>query len=352
MKKIVVLIVALLLLPLPVFSANAAGTATVSVELTAIGCGYLVAPVQVETDGSLRASEALLRVLADHGYTAFYGGSPESAFYLAYVADGTKSGSFNGYRAAAAEYPVENPRALGIKTRIPEKVSAYLEKNADYFDPADYETSFSGYIGEFVYTNGSGWMYSLNGAFRQQDLSSVRLAPGDTLRLIYSLWYGADVGGAEPTLQAAFNAALAEAETEPTTAEPTTAEPITTEPTTAEPTTAAVTTETTTVEHTTAAPITTEPAATEPTTAAPTTTEPAAAETTTEKPTETEAETATEETSAPETSETASAEEEIIAPPTQTKRTHLYWIIPAAAAVPVTALAVVIIMKKHKENAK
>ena len=124
MKKIVVLIIALLLLPLPVFSANAAGTATVSVELTAIGCGYLVAPVQVETDGSLRASEAVLRVLADHGYTAFYGGSPESAFYLAYVADGTKTGSFNGYRAAAAEYPVENPRSLGIKTRIPEKVSA------------------------------------------------------------------------------------------------------------------------------------------------------------------------------------------------------------------------------------
>jgi hypothetical protein len=328
MKKIVVLIVALLLLPLPVFSANAAGTATVSVELTAIGCGYLVAPVQVETDGSLRASEAVLRVLADHGYTAFYGGSPESAFYLAYVADGTKSGSFNGYRTAAAEYPVEKPRSLGIKTRIPEKVSAYLEKNADYFDPADYETSFSGYIGEFVYTNGSGWMYSLNGSFRQQDLSSVRLAPGDTLRLIYSLWYGADVGGAEPSLQAAFNAALAEAETEPTTVEPTTVEPTTAEPTTAEPTTA------------------------EPTTAAPITTEPTTAEPTTEESTGTEAETTPEETSAPETSETASAEGESVAPPAQTKRTHLYWIIPAAAAVPVTALAVVIVLKKHKENAK
>ena len=340
----------LLLLPLPMLPANAAGTATVSVELTAVGCGYLVAPTQVETDGSLRASEAVLRVLADHGYTAFYGGAPESAFYLAYVADGTKTGSFNGYRCAAAEYPVENPRALGIRTRIPEKVSAYLKKNADYFDPADYETSFSGYIGEFVYTNGSGWMYSLNGAFTQRDLSSVRLAPGDTLRLIYSLWYGADVGGAEPTLQAAFNAALAEAE--PTTAEPTTVELTTAEPTTAEPTTAVVTTETTTVEPTTAAPVTTEPAETEPTTAAPTTTEPAAAETTAEKPTETAAETVSEETTAHDTSESTMAQTETVAPSAETKRTYLYWIIPAAAAVPVTALAVVIIMKKHKENAK
>ena len=345
----------LFLLPLPVLPANAAGTATVSVELSAVGCGYLVAPVQVETDGSLRASEAVLRVLADHGYTAFYGGSPESAFYLAYVADGTKTGIFNGYRCAAGDYPVANPRSLGIRTRIPEKVSAYLEKNADYFDPADYETSFSGYIGEFVYTNGSGWMYSLNGAFKQRDLSSVRLAPGDTLRLIYSLWYGADVGGAEPTLQAAFNAALAEADTaaESTTAEPTTAEPTTAEPTTAEPTTA----EPATAQPTTVQPTTAEPTTAEPTTAESTTAEPTTAEPTTEPTTAapTTAEPTTEETTAgttaPDASETA-AEGETVNSSAEGKRTNLFWIIPAAAAVPVTALAVVIIMKKHKENAK
>ena len=340
----------LFLLPLPVLPANAAGTATVSVELSAVGCGYLVAPVQVETDGSLRASEAVLRVLADHGYTAFYGGSPESAFYLAYVADGTKTGSFNGYRSAAGDYPVANPRSLGIRTRIPEKVSAYLEKNADYFDPADYETSFSGYIGEFVYTNGSGWMYSLNGAFLQRDLSSVRLAPGDTLRLIYSLWYGADVGGAEPSLQAAFNAALAaqETTTEPPTTTPPETQPVTAESTAAEPTTAApTTTEPTTAQSTTetaAEPPSTEESTTQAASDAETTaaeaSETEAAETSeTEATTKTETEPAAEEISASETADPADGA-------TQPKHTYLYWVIPAAAAGVTAAFAVVIVKKK------
>lgn len=360
----------------PVLPARAAGTATVSVDLSAIGCGYLVSPTQVETDGTLKASEAVLQVLADHGYTAFYGGSPSDSFYLAYIADGKKTGSFNGYRCAAEEYPVKRAKRLGIKTRIPENVSAYLEANADYFDPADYETNFTGYIGEFVYTNGSGWMYALNGAFAQKDLSSVLLAPGDTLQLKYTLWYGADVGGAEPALQAAFDAAMAaqetttaesttaetttetttvetttaETTTEITTAETSTVETTTAETTTAETTTAETTTaETTTAETTTAETTTAEMTTSETTTAESTTVESTTAETTTAEATTAETTTAETTTAETMTEETTTVEETTLQADAPANKTSPYWVIPAAAAVPVTALAV-IIYKKHKQK--
>ena len=207
--------------------ARAAGTATVSVEAFSVGGGYLAQPAKLETDGSLRASVAVLSLLAQNGLTAFYGGTPENGFYLAYVASGAAAGSFNGYRCASSSYPPASPRALSFATAIDPAVKAYLTDHADYFDETDYETNFSGYLGEFVYTNGSGWMYTLNGSFTQKPLSDVYLRPGDTLRVRYTLYFGADLGGAEPALQKSFDdyiAAWAQPETtlppEPQTAAP------------------------------------------------------------------------------------------------------------------------------------
>ena len=331
-KYLIIIYIAALLLP--VLSARAAGTATVSVELYAIGCGTLVPPAGIETDGTLRASEAVLQVLAENGYTAFYGGSPADSFYLAYIADGGKTGSFNGYRGAGEAYPAENPKPLGITAHIPEKVSAYLTAHADYFDPADYETNFAGYLGEFVFTNGSGWMYTLNGAYLQRDLSSVLLQPGDTLTLKYTLWYGADVGGAEPAVQAAFDAAMAQ--TEATTAAPA---PETTAPAVTEPGTTAAPAATEPPEHTAAATEdTAETSTVEATTVEATTAEATTAESTTEESTTAADLSGTDASDAPaaETNET-------------NDKTYFYWVIPAAAAVPVTALAVIII-KKHKQK--
>ena len=340
-KYLIIIYIAFLLCPL--LPARASGTATVSVELYAIGCGVPVPPTGIETDGTLKASEAILQVLADSGYTAFYGGSPSDSFYLAYIADGDKSGSFNGYRCASGLYPVTQPKRLGISTRIPEKVSAYLTANADYFEPADYETNFAGYIGEFVYTNGSGWMYTLNGAYLQRDMASVCLQPGDTLTLKYTLWYGADVGGAEPAVQSAFDAALAAMDAGTTEAPPETTTQITTaEITTEERTTAQSTTEAhITEERTTEASTTQESTTAESTTEESTTEESTTEESTVQESTTAEPPAGTDASEAPaaETNETNE---------TKTK-TYLYWVIPAAAAVPVTALAVVI-FKKHKQK--
>ncbi len=353
LKKLLlsIIIICLAAVCVPRMPVRAAETCTVSVEAVPIGRGYLVAPTQVETDGTLRASEAVLRLLAENGYTAYYGGTPENNFYLAYVADGNKTGGYNGYTCASALYPVAQPKGLNIRTDISAPLKAYLSAHALYFDETDYETNYKGYLGEFVYSDGSGWMFSLNGRFLQQDLASVRLRPGDTLRVQYTLCLGADVGGATPAEQQAFDAAMREltAANEPTTAanEPTTAAP---EPTTAkqEPTTAKQEPTTAKQEPTTAKQEPTaaeqEPTAAEP---EPTLSEP---EPTLSEPAKTPSELpGTDGSTLPPPA--ASAENTADGPaPAEDGRKNLIPVISAAAAVPVAAAAVIIVTKIRKKK--
>ena len=412
MKKIfsVFLILYILIFFLPAGRVFAADTATLSVELDVIGCGDLIPPTDVPADGTGRASDAILRLLAENGYTCFYGGAPEDSFYLAYIADGDKTGSYNGYQSAAPLYPVDAPKKLNIRTNIAPKLKTYLSTHTAFFDETDYETNSAGYLGEFVYTNDSGWMYTLNGDFKQKDLGSVYLKPGDVLRVQFTLCLGLDLGGgADPAAQAAFNAQVgdpattANAETtaahavsttrapaHPAISVPTTAAPSTTrQATTAPSTTRQTTTAPPTAPQTTTAPSTTRQAATPPSTTRQTTTTPSttlqtttapttARQTTTAPPATAATEAVSETTAAPETATapvsetpaTAAVSEEGTAPsagqntqpaaqqltepaslpiaPAEKKR--IYWFIPVAAAVPVTAAAVMIIAKKSKEK--
>lgn len=402
MKKIlnVFLIVFILQLFLPAGRVFAAGTAKVSVETDVLGCGDLIAPTEIPADGTGRASEALLRLLADHGYTCFYGGAPENAFYLAYIADGDKTGSYNGYKSSAQLYPPAAPKKLKIRTNIAPKLKAYLTANTSFFDETDYEMNSPGYLGEFVYTNESGWMYCLNGDFTQKDLGSVYLRPGDELRLQFTLCLGLDLGGnADAAAQAAFNAAVGDPATDPATTRAATtarapAHPAFTVPAMTRP---ATTRPATTQPATTQPPTTAQPAATQPpaTTQPPAATAPRttmAATTTTQQtspPTTvasaqqtTAAAPATDGTAAPtavppqpestaipesaahpvteEPATAAPAQETTAAPPqlsepappevSPAEKKHKYWIIPATAAVPVTAMTVIIIVKKIKEK--
>lgn len=51
-------------------------------------------------------------------------------------------------------------------------------------------------LGEFAYTQGSGWMYSVNGTlYAGKGLSNYYLNDGDTLYLRFTLAYGKDIGG-------------------------------------------------------------------------------------------------------------------------------------------------------------
>ena len=173
------------------------GKATWSVELFTIGCGYLVEPVERDILEGENTAQALLRLLHDSGYIAFYGGSDQSAFYLAYIADGDNPNeNYNGYRSSRLVYGVPaSPKQLDLEPEIPAVLFSPLSRSMDYFDDQDYQ-NWTGTIGEFVFTNGSGWMYCINHVFPNVSFADSYLSDGDVIRVQLTLGFGADIGGA------------------------------------------------------------------------------------------------------------------------------------------------------------
>ena len=138
------------------------------------------------------AAAQLVRMLSECGFVSYCGGSLDSSFYLAYIADGTESASrYNGYSRFGNP---SAPRALDIEPSIPSVLTPHLESTMTYFDPNDY-ANWRGHLGEFVISNGSGWMYSVNNIFPNVGFADCYLSDGDVVRVQFTLGYGADIGG-------------------------------------------------------------------------------------------------------------------------------------------------------------
>lgn len=174
------------------------GQAVWSVELFTIGSDYLVEPVYQDIREGESSADALLRLLREQGYVAYYTGTPSSGFYLAYIGDGDKTNKrYNGAVNSQSVYgSPASPRKLDISSAIPSFLRPLLEKTMNYFNARDYEENSEGYLGEFVYTNGSGWMYSVNHVFPNVSFADTYLSDGDVVRVQFTLAYGADIGGA------------------------------------------------------------------------------------------------------------------------------------------------------------
>lgn len=168
------------------------GSAVWSIELFTAGCGYLIAPTVQDVLEGETAAEALVRLLRENGYVCYYGGTPKAGFYLSYIAGGNNaSASYSGYKRC--ELPAA-PKALTLAPRIPSILTPHLQSTMTYFDPDDYE-NWGGHIGEFVFTNGSGWMFSVNHVFPNVGFSDTYLSDEDIIRVQFTLAYGADIGG-------------------------------------------------------------------------------------------------------------------------------------------------------------
>lgn len=169
------------------------GNAVWSVELFTIGCGYLVKPVEVPVYEGETAAEQLVRLLHNSGYVGYYGGTVKSSFYLAYIADGTAAGAkYNNYQKSGVP---ANPKKLNLSPKIPEILIPHLKSTMTFYDPEDYKKNWSGYLGEFAFTNGSGWMYSVNNIFPNVGFADCYPSDGDVIRVQFTLGYGADIGG-------------------------------------------------------------------------------------------------------------------------------------------------------------
>ena len=201
------------------FAAFADGTVFVTLDASVLGAGTLgTAEVAVE-DGDA-AAKAVLSALDRMGYSAFYSGTPESGFYLAYIASGDCAGTYQGYTGA----PSSSPRALSISVNIPGYIADFAKSRCDYFEENDFAENFAPYLGEFCFTNLSGWVYSLNGVHASRAMSDVAVTDGDAIRVSFTLVLGDDLtlSPNEETTAAAAISPPTEPPTETTAAPPVT----------------------------------------------------------------------------------------------------------------------------------
>ncbi len=116
------------------------------------------------------AAYAILAMLREFGYEADYARSPDEGFYLRRIS-----------RGGMTDY-AQIPDALWQKI-LDDGLSLTGQHSANS-------------LGEFDYTQGAGWMYSINGTlYAGKGLSNYYLSDGDTLYLRFTLAYGKDIGG-------------------------------------------------------------------------------------------------------------------------------------------------------------
>ena len=150
-----------------------AGSVDVVLDATTIGLGILDTGTLDIVEGETAAS-VLLRFLQERGYEPDYQGSTTMNFYLRRISRGDIA-----YHANVPEHLWELILRDGITTN----------------DNYDRDS-----IGEFDYTQGSGWMYSINGTlYEGTGMSGYKVRNGITIYVRFTLSYGKDIGGYDST---------------------------------------------------------------------------------------------------------------------------------------------------------
>ena len=150
-----------------------AGSVDVVLDATTIGLDILDTGTLDIVEGETAAS-VLLRFLQERGYEPDYQGSTTMNFYLRRISRGDIA-----YRANVPEHLWELILRDGITTN----------------DNYDRDS-----IGEFDYTQGSGWMYSINGTlYEGTGMSGYKVRNGITIYVRFTLSYGKDIGGYDST---------------------------------------------------------------------------------------------------------------------------------------------------------
>lgn len=147
------------------------GTASLRLDATVLGLGILSEDTCEVRQGE-PASHIVKQFLEDSGYTLDFSGSLDVGFYLRRLTCG------DGFSGAA----------------IPQELQTLL--TLDGFTvtrPVSHKDS----LGEFDYTEGSGWMCSVNGYYPGVGLSNIYLDDGDTVSVVFTLAYGKDIGGGD-----------------------------------------------------------------------------------------------------------------------------------------------------------
>lgn len=147
------------------------GQVRVVVDATTVGMGIL-ADEKADIIQGKPASYTLLSALEQMNFEYEFAGTEMIGFYIRSISRG------NAFK----------------KAEIPQQLYEMIQKDEiEMRTPCSKNT-----LGEYDFTQGSGWLYSVNGGnYAGKGLSEWYLNDGDTLYMRYTVAYGKDIGGTE-----------------------------------------------------------------------------------------------------------------------------------------------------------
>ena len=190
-------------------SGQVAGKATIYVDMTALGLG-VVANLGYEVLADEPVSYVIAKAIMGMDTGEPYGAASESLGWSGRYAGTLDSGFYlqsltTGHTATALEdssWPgtTEEEALQAIDDRFGAGTGLATLWRCLYRNGLNKSSGSGNSFGEFDYTSGSGWMYSVGSDtyYPGQSMSSVYLQDGDVLTLRYTLAYGWDVGGGSP----------------------------------------------------------------------------------------------------------------------------------------------------------
>ena len=151
----------------PVAANEPIGEVVFSLEGFSIGCGYFIEPVYVPIYEGVPFAKTLTDIITSRGWTYTNTGSINNNFYLASISGLDLSG---------------NRIADGLW---------------DFVKDRGYERSIAlgSSLGEFDFGSGSGWMYSVNGVYKNYGFADYYPQDGDVVRVQFTVILGEDLGG-------------------------------------------------------------------------------------------------------------------------------------------------------------
>lgn len=181
-----------------------AGTATIYVDMTVLGLG-VVGPLSYQVLAEEPLSYSVVKAILGQdtgdpfgaakeslGWSGQYSGTLDVGFYLSSLTTGLTANALEG-----GSWPGSTDAEIlaAIDSRFGARTGLATLWRCIYRNGLDKSTGSGTTFGEFDYTSGSGWLYSIGGTYYPgQSMSSLYLKDGDVLFLRYSLAYGWDVG--------------------------------------------------------------------------------------------------------------------------------------------------------------
>ncbi len=151
----------------PAETGETIGEIVFSLEGFTVGKGFFIAPCLIPIREGQNFAALLTELLEAHGFSYHATGQVNEGFYLAAIGGLDLDGN-------------------AIPSPLWERLSGQ-----------GYERTLSpgGTLGEFDYGSGSGWMYAVNGIYKNYGFSDYYPQDGDVVRVQFTLALGADIGG-------------------------------------------------------------------------------------------------------------------------------------------------------------